>query len=35
MSGMASSVGVKSNRKMMRKYKKELMERNLPPIDFD
>lgn len=35
MSGMASSVGAKSNRKMMRKYKKELMERNLPPIDFD
>jgi len=35
MSGMASSVGAKSNRKMMRKYKKELMEHNLPPIDFD
>ena len=35
MSGMASSIGVKSNRKMMRRYRKELEKRNLPPIDFD
>lgn len=35
MSGMTSSVGAKSNRKMMRKYKRELIERKLPPIDFD
>lgn len=35
MSGMASSVGVKSNKKMIRKYKKELEERNLPPIDLE
>lgn len=35
MSGMSSSVGAKSNKKMMRKYKKELEKRNLPPIDFD
>ncbi len=34
-SGMASSVGVKSNKKMMRKYKNELEKRNLPPIDFE
>jgi hypothetical protein len=35
LSGMASSVGVKSNKKMMRKYKKELEERKLPPVDFE
>ena len=35
MSGMASSVGVKSNKKMMRKYRKELEQRNLPPIDLE
>ena len=35
MSGMASSIGVKSNKKMLRRYKKELEKRNLPPIDFD
>ncbi len=35
MSGMASSVGAKSNKKMLRKYKKELIERNLPTIDFE
>ncbi len=35
MSGMASSVGAKSNKKMMRRYKKELEKRNLPPIDFE
>ncbi|MEO7922633.1 MAG: hypothetical protein ABIR30_03085 [Chitinophagaceae bacterium] len=35
MSGIASSIGVKGNKKMMRKYRKELEERRLPPIDFD
>jgi len=27
--------GVKKNKKMLRRYKKELEKRNLPPIDFD
>ena len=35
MSGMASSVGAKNNKKMLRRYKKELEKRHLPPIDFD
>ena len=35
MSGMASSVGAKNNKKMLRRYKNELKERNLPPIDFE
>ncbi|MBC7874462.1 MAG: hypothetical protein H7Y01_10720, partial [Ferruginibacter sp.] len=35
MSGMASSAGVKRNKKMIRQYKKELEKRNLPPIDFE
>jgi len=35
MSGMASSVGAKNNKKMIRRYKRELDKRNLPPIDFD
>ncbi|MEO6612276.1 MAG: hypothetical protein ABIT05_06045 [Chitinophagaceae bacterium] len=35
MSGISSSIGVKGNKKMIRKYKKELDERKLPPIDFD
>ena len=35
MSGMASSVGIKSNKKMMRKYRKELEQRNLPLIDLE
>lgn len=35
ISGMTSSVGAKSNKKMMRRYKKELEKRNLPPINFD
>jgi hypothetical protein len=35
MSGISSSLGVKGNGKMIRKYKKELAERKLPPIDFD
>lgn len=34
-SGMASSVGAKNNRKMIRRYKEELEKRHLPPIDLD
>jgi hypothetical protein len=34
MSGVTSSIGVKSNRKMIRRYKKELEERQLPDIDL-
>ncbi|MBK9570271.1 MAG: hypothetical protein IPO53_10410 [Chitinophagaceae bacterium] len=33
-SGIASSVGISSNRKMLRTYKRELKEQNLPPVDF-
>jgi hypothetical protein len=35
MSGIASSVGARSNRKILHKYKKELRMRNLPPFDYD
>ncbi len=35
MSGVNSNVGVKSNRKLLRQYKKELQQRNLPPVDYD
>lgn len=35
ISGMASSVGAKNNKKMIRRYRKELEERRLPPIDFN
>ncbi len=35
MSGIASSVGARSNRKLLKKYKKELRMRNLPPYDYD
>lgn len=35
MSGIASSIGAKSNRKLISKYKKELRQRNLPPFDYD
>jgi hypothetical protein len=35
MSGIASSVGAKSNRKILRKYKKELQMRNLPAFEYD
>jgi hypothetical protein len=34
-SGMATSVGVKSNRKYRKLYEKELKERALPPIEFE
>jgi hypothetical protein len=35
MSGVTSSIGAKHNGKMIRNYKKELAERNLPPFDYD
>jgi hypothetical protein len=35
MSGIASSVGAKSNRKILRRYKKELKLRNLPAFEYD
>jgi hypothetical protein len=35
MSGIASSVGARSNQKILHKYKKELRMRNLPPFDYD
>jgi hypothetical protein len=35
MSGVNSTVGIKNNRKLLREYKKELRERNLPPVDYD
>jgi hypothetical protein len=35
LSGVNSTVGLKSNRKIIREYKKELKERNLPPVDYD
>ncbi len=34
-SGVASSVGAKNNRKLMRRYNKELKGRHLPPVDFN
>ncbi len=35
MSGVASSIGARGNHKILRKYKKEIRQRNLPPIDYD
>jgi hypothetical protein len=35
MSGVASSVGAKKNKRLMRRYNKQLKVRQLPPIDFD
>lgn len=35
MSGVASSVGAKKNKRLMRRYKKQLKIRHLPAIDFD
>jgi len=35
MSGVASSVGAKKNKRLMRRYNKQLKIRHLPPIDFD
>jgi hypothetical protein len=33
-SGMATSIGVKKNRKFLKQYKRELKQQNLPPIEF-
>lgn len=35
MSGVASSVGAKKNKRLMRRYNKQLKVRQLPGIDFD
>jgi len=35
MSGVASSVGAKKNKRLMKKYNRQLKTRQLPPIDFD
>lgn len=35
MSGIATSVGAKKNRKYMKQYKRELKEQKLPPIDLE
>src|SRR5207253_10692574 len=34
-SGMATSIGVKSNRKYRKQYQRELKNKNLPPIEFE
>jgi hypothetical protein len=34
-SGMATSIGVKKNRKYMKSYKQALQDRNLPPINLE
>jgi hypothetical protein len=35
MSGVASSIGAKKNKKLLHKYQKQIKLRQLPPIDFD
>lgn len=35
MSGVASSVGAKKNKRLMKRYNKQIKIRQLPPIDFD
>ncbi len=35
MSGMATSIGVKKNRKLRKMYERELKKRVLPPLEFD
>lgn len=35
MSGVASSVGAKRNKKLLRRYERQLKVRQLPPVDFD
>ena len=35
MSGVNTSIGAKNNRKIEKQYKKELRQRNLPPVDYD
>jgi hypothetical protein len=34
-SGMATSIGMKKNRKYMKAYRQALQDRNLPPIDLE
>jgi hypothetical protein len=34
-SGMATSIGVKKNRKFLKQYRRELKQRSLPPIEFE
>jgi hypothetical protein len=34
-SGMATSIGVKNNRKVINQYNRELRQRKLPPIEFE
>jgi hypothetical protein len=35
MSGVASSVGAKKNKRLIKRYNKQIKVRQLPPIDFD
>ncbi len=35
LSGIGNSIGIKNNKKLMRKYKKELRKRNLPAVNYD
>ena len=35
MSGVASSVGARKNKRLMKRYNKQLKIRQLPPVDFD
>jgi len=35
MSGVAASIGAKNNRKMLRKYEREIKRYQLPPIDYE
>jgi hypothetical protein len=35
LSGIGSTVSSKSDKKILRQYKKELRQRNLPPLDYD
>ncbi len=35
LSGMSSSVGVKNNKKMIRRYRHEWQKKGLPPVEFD
>jgi hypothetical protein len=35
LSGVNSNIGVRKTRKLVRQYKKELRQRNLPPFDYD
>jgi hypothetical protein len=35
LSGISNSIGIKNNKKLLRKYKKQLRKRNLPPLNYD